>query len=75
MTVTEFDQAILSRLRREPFEPFEIELAHGQVLPVEYPEMVGVGYGLASWGHDASDLVLFDYTNTIRIGGAAPARA
>ncbi len=74
MTATEFHETMLRLLRREPFQPFEIELADGRVLPVDDPERVATNGGAASWGRESGDIVLFEYENTVRIGGArAPA--
>jgi hypothetical protein len=73
MTAAEFHESILRLLRREPFEPFEIELASGEILPVDYPEMICTNGGSGAWGRPVGDIILFDYTDTVRF--RTPARA
>src|SRR5436190_18975986 len=75
MTASEFHEKMLCLLRREPFQPFEIELADGRQFRVENPLCVSAGGGSAALGDEATgDIILFDYrvTRSLEIPGPRP---
>lgn len=72
MTAAEFHERILSLLRRDPFEPFDIELTDGRRLHVIDPEMVATSGGKGVYGGHTGEIVIFDYSITRRLGAEAP---
>jgi hypothetical protein len=76
MTASEFHDRMLFLLRRKPFVPFEVELAEGQRFLIENPETVATNGGGAIFGSPSGDIIIFDYTDTRRLGtDVAPASA
>jgi hypothetical protein len=75
MTAREFHERMLHLLRREPFETFEVELTGGDRFLVERPEMIGSNGGVAVFGGPSGDLIIFDWTNTRRLGSDVAASA
>ena len=47
MNTQEFEDQLRRYLQREPFQPFEVELADGQVIEVSQPKLVFGGGGAA----------------------------
>lgn len=72
MTVDEFREALFRLLRREPFQPFEIELDSGEILRVEQPEWVATNGTAGSYWTGSGPLVSFDARNTRRLGSELP---
>jgi hypothetical protein len=59
---------MLSLLRREPFEPFEIELDDGQRLHIHRAEAVATNGGAAIFVDQDGEFNFFDWKNTRRLG-------
>jgi hypothetical protein len=69
MTAGEFQNRLLSLLRREPFEPFEVELLDGQRFLVARAETVATNGVIATfWGEDSPAFLSFDWRTTRRLG-------
>jgi hypothetical protein len=58
MKIEEFEQTLRQHLRREPFQPFVVELLDGRIIPVYTPKVV-FGGGAASFFTPDYDLVEF----------------
>jgi hypothetical protein len=67
MTAEEFHRRILSLLRKEPFEPFEVELTTGERFWVARHDSVATDGGAAVCG-DGEDIHFFNDKNTLRLG-------
>ena len=59
MNTQEFEEQLRRYLQQEPFQPFEVELASGQVIDVLHPKVV-FGGGGASFLTDSYELVEFN---------------
>jgi hypothetical protein len=59
MSPDTFEQTLRCFLRREPFEPFIIELAEGRQLLIDLPHTVSVGGGGGAFISPEYELVLF----------------
>jgi hypothetical protein len=71
MKIDQFDQALRQHLRREPFQPFVVELVDGRVLAVDQPKVVFAG-GAASFFTPSYDLVEFACEDVLAIRPAIP---
>jgi hypothetical protein len=60
MTPEQFDQTLRQFIRREPFQPFVVELIDGRRFEFERPE-VGFGGGTAGFISDTDGLVGFSF--------------
>ena len=58
MSVEQFEETLRQLLRREPFQPFMVELLDGRVLTVNHPQ-VAFGGGAATYFTPTYDLVEF----------------
>jgi hypothetical protein len=58
MSTEQFEEALRQLLRREPFQPFAVELLDGRVLLVNHPQ-VAFGGGAATYFTPSYDLVEF----------------
>jgi hypothetical protein len=58
MNVEQFEETLRKLLRREPFQPFVVELLDGRVLTVNQPQVV-FGGGSATYFTPNYDLVEF----------------
>jgi hypothetical protein len=74
MSTQEFESILRQFLRREPFQPFAVELADGRIIEIDAPKVV-FGGGAASFFTPAYDLVEFACENVRaihpRVHGAA----
>ena len=66
MTTDEFEEAIFRLLRREPFQPFDVELSYGGSLHVGSAEAVCTNGKVATVLPENEGLIKFDHTNTVR---------
>lgn len=48
MTAEEFDQAIMVRGRRKPFQAYRIELTNGERIDIDRPHSVAIRNGIAT---------------------------
>ena len=71
MTAEEFEQTLRQLLRREPFQPFVVELLDGRIIPVDAPKVV-FGGGAASFFTPSYDLVEFACEDVQAIRPAVP---
>ena len=71
MTTEQFEQTLREVLRREPFQPFLVELVDGRVITVDHPN-VGFGGGAASFFTPSYDLVEFACEDVQAIRPAVP---
>jgi hypothetical protein len=62
MKADQFEQTLREFLRREPFQPFVVELVDGGVIAVNHPK-VAMGGGGASFFTPDHDLVDFECEN------------
>jgi hypothetical protein len=76
MTQELFKESLRSLLRREPFEPFTVELAGGERFVVDRPDAVSLGGGAAGFIAEDGTIHLFDWQKTRHLGrevnGASP---
>lgn len=64
MLAENFWQSLTTLRRREPFEPFEVQLVTGDRIRVEHPEALAVGgYGLAVYIGPQSETYRFDHNS------------
>lgn len=65
MTAEQFDQTLREYVRREPFQPFIVELDDGLVVEIDRPAVAFAG-GVAGFLSDTHGLVGFSYDQVRR---------
>lgn len=58
MDIQEFDNQLCQLKRREPFQPFEVELMDGRVIQILFPRLA-INWGGATFVSDDDELVDF----------------
>ncbi len=71
MKIEEFEETLRELLRREPFQPFVVELVDGRVIAVDEPKLAFCG-GAASFFTPSYDLVEFACEEVQAIRPAVP---
>jgi hypothetical protein len=71
MKIEQFEQTLRQLLRREPFQPFFVELVDGRIIAVDSPN-VAFGGGAASFFTPSYDLVEFVCEDVQAIRPAVP---
>jgi hypothetical protein len=71
MNAEQFEQTLREYLRREPFQPFVVELVDGGVIAIDHPK-VAIGGGGASFFTPSHDLVDFECENVRAIRPTIP---
>ena len=71
MTNEQFEETLRQYLRREPFQPFVVELVDGRLIAIEEPKVV-FGGGAASFFTPSYDLVEFACEDVQAIRPAIP---
>jgi hypothetical protein len=75
MTDSDFERALRALVRREPFEPFEVELRGGERFVVDQPDAVALQGGAAAFIGGDGSMHFFDSENVRSLGGANGAPA
>ncbi len=70
MSQQDFEDSLRQFLRREPFQPFVVELLDGRVILIEQRSLAFAG-GAATYGTATKDLVFFDCEEVRAIREAA----
>jgi hypothetical protein len=68
MTLGQFEESLRALLRRQPFEPFEVELLDGERFTVDRNDAVSIGGGSAGFIGEDGMVRFFDWRNTRRLG-------
>jgi hypothetical protein len=69
MTIEEFENALRSLMRREPFEPFAVELLDGERFVVDRPDAVGFNGGAAGFIGPDGTIHFFNNEDVRSLGG------
>jgi hypothetical protein len=67
MTAEDFNQAIVERLRREPFQPFSVEMLDGTQVEIDRPRSVAIGGGTAGGFGRGGKIVSLDSCKVARV--------
>jgi hypothetical protein len=68
MTPAAFEESLRALLRRQPFQPFLVELINGETFTVDRSDAVALGGGAAGFIAEKGDIYFFDYRNVRRLG-------
>lgn len=66
MDIQEFDNQLCQLKRREPFQPFEVELLDGRVIQILCPRLA-INWGGATFVSDDDELVDFQCDQVVSI--------
>jgi hypothetical protein len=69
MTIEEFEGTLRALIRREPFEPFEVELLDGERFVVDRPDAVGFNGGAAGFIGPDGTIHFFNNEEVHSLGG------
>jgi hypothetical protein len=69
MTVDEFERTLRVLMRREPFEPFAVELLDGERFVVDKPDAVGFNAGAAAFLAADGTIHFFNNEEVRSLGG------
>jgi hypothetical protein len=69
MTATEFEDTLRQYLRREPFEPFAVDLLDGRVIEVDQPTIAFDGGGALFLTADGFEQFVCEEVRTFRPTG------
>lgn len=72
MSPEDFDQSLRAFLRRQPFQPFLVELKEGRSFLVDDPEAVAFCNGAAGFIALKKEVFLFTNENTVDMRLASP---
>jgi hypothetical protein len=75
MTVQTFEETLLSFKRREPFEPFVVQLRDGRTVEVDEPEAVVFAGSGASFLSPDYEIISFRASDVLSIRPASPEAA
>ncbi len=70
MTVNDFQRALRALMRREPFEPFAVELLDGERFVVDKPDAVGFNEGAAAFLAADGTIHFFNNEEVRALGGS-----
>jgi hypothetical protein len=71
MTIDDFQNTLRSLIRREPFEPFAVELLDGERFVVDRPDAVGFNGGAAVFMAENGDIHFFNNKEVRRLSDGA----
>jgi hypothetical protein len=69
MSTKEFDKSLLALIRKQPFQPFEIELVDGERLAVDRADAVACNGGSGAFIAADGSIHFFDSRTVKRLGG------
>jgi hypothetical protein len=64
MTPEQFQQQLLSHLKRQPYQPFVVVLTSGESFEVDEPSVAHSGAGAAGYIGPTGEVYFFDHENT-----------
>jgi hypothetical protein len=68
MTRELFEESLRALLRREPFQPFAVELTGGERFTIDNPDAVSLGGGAAGFIAEDGSIHFFDWEKTRSLG-------
>jgi hypothetical protein len=75
MSVTEFDKSLLALIRKQPFQPFEVDLIDGQRLTIDRADAIGCNGGSAAFISADGSIHFFNNQKVKSFGGRNGAAA